>query len=251
VTLRGKVAIVTAAAGAGIGQAIAWGLATQGAAVVVSDSNAKRPFTLADDIRASCKVETLGFQCDVSKSKEVQNMVEETLNKFGRIDILINNAGIEREEVVEHMSDQDWDLIMDVILKGTFYCCRAVLPTMLRQKNGRIVNLSSVSAWAKTGSSAAYCAAKAGITGFTKALAWEVSAQGITANAIAPGFIWNEYLGHSQQAMEVFSKNKERILVGRYGNPADIANTALFLVSDEASYITGETICVSGGFHMR
>ncbi len=249
--IKGKVAIVTASAGAGIGQGVARALANHGANVVICDIHSERTPKVAIDIKNNSGVDTLPVLCDITKADDVRNMVEKTLSTFGRIDILINNAGVDRNEPVVAMSDKTWDFVISVNLKGTFHCCRAVLPTMLNQKSGRIVNMASVSAWVDIDNGAAYSASKAGIIGFTRALATEVATQGITVNAIAPGFILNDYISRVPEAMQLFEKYKDRILLGRYGTPADIANMALFLVSDEASFITGETMCVSGGFYMH
>ena len=249
--LSGKVAIVTAAAGAGIGQATARILAENGASVVVSDAHPNRPFTMADSIKEALGVSTLGVQCDVTDRAQVDDMVRKTLTSFGRIDILVNNAGTNRVSRVVDMTDEDWDLVIDVNLKGTFYGTRAVLPTMIKQGSGRIINLSSVAGWMGAADDGApYCTAKAGMQAFTKVVAHEVAEHNITANAIAPGLIPNEFLGRLYPK-EFFEEMKQKTPVKRDGKPTDIANAILFLVSDEASFITGETLCVSGGLYMR
>lgn len=249
--LSDKVAIVTAAAGAGIGQATARILAENGAHVVLSDAHPNRPFTMADSLKEACGVSTLGVQCDVTNRAQVDDMVRKTLATFGRIDILVNNAGTNRVSRVVDMTDEDWDLVIDVNLKGTFYCTRAVLPTMIKQGGGRIINLSSVAGWMGAADDGApYCTAKAGLQAFTKVVAHEVAEHNITANAIAPGLIPNEFLGRLYPK-EFFEEMKQKTPVKRDGKPADIANAILFLVSDEASFITGETLCVSGGLYMR
>jgi 3-oxoacyl-[acyl-carrier protein] reductase len=249
-----KVAIVTGAAGAGIGQGIARGLAKEGANVVVSDAHAKRPFSLAEDIARSMGVRTLGIQCDVSNLDQVNNMVTKTMDTFGRIDILINNAGVgfPGTKVVD-MSDETWDRTIDICLKGTFYCCRAVLPIMISQKNGNIVNISSTAAWevGKAGvADAPYVSAKAGVTAFTRMLAGEVGEYNIRVNGIAPAAIWNEFV--ERQFGKKYWENVSKLcLVGRYGTPDDIAKGVVFLVSDDASYITGEIMTIAGGRSMH
>ncbi len=249
--LSDKVAIVTAAAGAGIGQATARTLAENGAHVVLSDAHPNRPFTMADSLKEAFGVSTLGVQCDVTDRAQVDDMVRKTLATFGRIDILVNNAGTNRVSRVVDMTDEDWDLVIDVNLKGTFYCTRAVLPTMIKQGGGRIINLSSVAGWMGAADDGApYCTAKAGLQAFTKVVAHEVAEHNITANAIAPGLIPNEFLGRLYPK-EFFEEMKQKTPVKRDGKPTDIANAILFLVSDEASFITGETLCVSGGLYMR
>jgi len=250
--LAGKVAIVTAAAGAGIGQAVARALGREGADVVVSSRRTHhRLFEAAENIKTDFGVKTIAIQCDVSDREQVENMVRRSLDEFGRIDILVNNAGVEIVQPVADMTDEAWDQTIKVNLSGTFYCCRAVLPTMLQQKSGRIVNISSVSAWACVYSSAAYCAAKAGVLAFTKVLANEMSGRNITVNAVAPGLIWNPYLARIPGLDVSFEKVVESTPVRRKGIPEDVANAVLFLVSDDASFVTGETINVSGGAVMH
>jgi len=249
--LEGKVAIVTASAGAGIGKAAVWAMAKEGANVVVSDIHEKRIKSLAEDIKSETGKETLSVLCDVSSSKQVDNLIKETLDKFGRIDVLVNNAGREVLAQVKDMTDEQWNTVMDVCLKGTFYCCRAVLPKMIEQKSGSIINISSIAGWIGTNDGEShYCAAKAGIMAFTKCLAKEVAGHGIRANTIAPGLIMNEFLRRIYPP-EFFEKAKEMIPLGREGEPQDIANAILFLASGESSYMTGETMCLSGGMYMK
>jgi len=249
--LEGKVGIVTASAGAGIGKAAVWALAKEGANVVVTDMHEKRTKGLAEEIKAETGRDTLGILCDVSQQDQVDNLIKETLNKFGRIDILVNNAGREVLAQVKDMTDEQWDMVMDVCLKGTFRCCRAVLPTMIEQKSGSIVNIASVAGWIGTANGEShYCAAKAGIMAFTKCLAMEVSKEGVRANTIAPGLIMNEFLRRIYPP-DFFETVKPQIPLGREGRPEDIANAIVFLASDESSYMAGETMCISGGMYMK
>ncbi len=246
----GKVAVVTAAAGAGIGQAVARSLAGEGAGVVVSDAHARRPYSVAEEISREYNVKAVGIQCDVRDRRQVEAMVELALKEWGRIDILVNNAGIDRPVPVWEMDDETWNLVIDVNLKGAFNCCRAVLPVMIRQRQGRIVNLSSVVAW--TGGreeGAAYVAAKAGIQGFTRAVAGQVGEFGINVNAVAPGLAYNPFLSRVRPP-EYFEEVKRRTPLGRAGTPQDMAEAVLFLCSDRASFITGSCLCVSGGWFM-
>lgn len=248
--LSNQVAIVTGAAGAGIGQTVARTLASEGAKVVVSDAHPKRPFDIAADIQKTMGVETLGVHCDVTNSGQVNEMIKQTLEKFGRIDILVNNAGINKLSQVVDMTDETWDLVVKVNLFGTFYCSRAVLPAMIQQKYGRIVSLSSVAGWLAEGDGQThYCAAKAGIMSFTRCLAKEVAQHNIRVNAIAPGVIWNEFLARIYPP-ETTDQWPKMVPLGRVGQPADIAKVVQFLVTDASGYITGETICVSGGLFM-
>ena len=193
--LDGQVAIVTAAAGAGIGQAAARRFLSEGAELVISDAHARRVEGMATALSNEAGREVLGLEVDVTNKDQVQRMVDVALEKFGKIDILINNAGINRLEPVWEMSDETWDLVINVNLKGTFYCTRAVLPSMMERGGGCIINMSSSIGWMAEGDGEAhYAAAKAGIMGFTRAVAAEVAGKGIRVNAIAPGVIYNEFL---------------------------------------------------------
>jgi len=243
---EGKVAIVTAAAGAGIGQATVRLLAEDGASVVVSDAHQRRTMEVAEALRSE-GYKAIGIPCDVTDREQVENLVKRALEEWGRIDILVNNAGINRTAPVHEMSDEDWDTVINVNLTGTFYCTRAVLPTMIKQNYGRVVSISSTAAWATSNQNEApYCAAKAGIIAFTRCVALETAKYDITVNAIAPGFVPNPFLEkiYSRERLEW---RLSTIPKGRGAKPEEIGNVILFLVSDEGSYITGETIAVSGG----
>jgi 3-oxoacyl-[acyl-carrier protein] reductase len=245
--LQGKVAIVTASAGAGIGQAALRALAREGAGVVVADTHERRTGEVAEALKSE-GYKAIGVVCDVTDPEQVENAVKQTLSQFGRIDILVNNAGINRLQPVHEMTDENWDVVIDTNLKGTFYFTRAVLPTMIEQNYGRIVNISSIAGWSGSNQGEApYCAAKAGIMAFTRCVALETAKYDITANAVAPGFVPNPFLLkiYPPEALQAIEK---MIPKGRGANPEEIANVILFLVSPEGSYITAETIAVSGGW---
>ena len=249
--LKDKVAIVTAAAGAGIGQAAARMMAREGARVVFTDIHEERCRIVAEAVSNEYSVETMSIKCDVTNLNEVNHVVETVRDKFGRIDILFNNAGTNRPAKVADMSDDIWNLVIDVSLKGTFYFSRAVLPVMQKQKKGRIVNTTSVAGFRGLGGGHAhYAAAKAGVMAFTRCLAAEAAPYYITANTIAPSFIFNEFIPNIYPQEEI-DRMLDEIPYPRKGTPEDIANTVLFLVSDEGEYITGQTICVTGGSWMR
>ena len=249
--LKDRVALLTAAAGAGIGQAVARTMAREGAKVVVTDANPERSISVAEAIKKEYGAETLGMQCDVTSREEVEEVVHATLERFGRIDILFNNAGTNRPSHVVDIPDEVWELVINTSLRGAFYCCRAVLPTMMNQNYGRIVSVTSVAGFmGLQAGHAHYAAAKAGVMAFTRCLAMEVAPYYITANTIAPSFIYNEFIPHIYPEEEI-ERMYENIPYPRKGTPQDIANTALFLVSDEGEYITGQTICVTGGSWMR
>ncbi len=249
--LEDKVALLTAAAGVGIGQATARKFAREGAKIILTDAHPKRPFSVASEIEKEFGVETLGMQCDVNGREQIEGAIQAGLERFERIDILFNNAGINRLSPIVDMTDEVWDLVINTCLRGTFYTCRAVLPTMIKQNSGRIVNVASVAGFMGLNDGQAhYSAAKAGIMAFTRCLSLEVAPHRITANTIAPGFIYNEFLARIYPEEEIRRMNED-IPYPRKGTPEDIANIALFLCSEEGEYVTGQTICATGGSFMR
>jgi len=236
-----RVAIVTGG-GRGIGQAIALKLAEVGATVVVSDIVDAEP--VAAEIRSMGR-QALAVSIDVSLSADVDRLVETVMSTYGRIDILVNNAGITRDHLLMRLSEEDWDSVLTVNLKSVYLCTRAVLCHMMKQRWGRIISMSSIVGVAGNVGQANYTAAKAGIIGFTRSVAKEVASRGITANAIAPGFIDTKM---TQQIAE--SRRQEvakHIPVGYIGTPRDIAEAVAFLASEEARYITGQVLNVDGG----
>ncbi len=245
--LEGKIAVVTGAA-RGIGRGIALELAACGAHIAMldrSDSDAARA-TLAD-IRA-LGVRGERYLCDVSQSDTVTAAATAVLRDFGRVDILVNNAGVTRDKLLLSMTEEDFDFVTDINLKGTFLVTKAFLRPFLRQKYGRIINITSVVGLSGNPGQANYVASKAGIIGLTKTVAKEYAARGITCNAIAPGFISTAMTdAMPADAREAMLKT---IPSARPGTVADIAHTAAFLASDHAAYITGEVIRVDGGLAM-
>ena len=245
--LDGRVAIVTAGAGAGIGQATARRMAEEGAKVVVTDAHARRVEEVASALSNELGKEFLGLEVDVRNVDDVTRMVDATLERHGQIDILMNNAGINKLSPVWEMDDETWRLVIDVNLTGTFNCMRAVLPHMIERKSGAIVSMSSSAGWIGGGDGEAhYSAAKAGVMGLTRAVAAEVGPHGIRVNAIAPGLIYNEFLDRIYPK-EFFERYAKRVPLGRVGQPADVADLAVFLASDMSRYITGEVVSISGG----
>ncbi len=247
--LKGKTAVVTGS-GRGIGREVALSLAREGANVVVVSRNQKEIESVAKEIKA-LKVKALCVKTDVSSFKDVNLLVEKTMKEFGRIDILVNNAGIFESSLLSQMTEEQWDRMISVDLKGVFNCTRAVINHMIKQKYGKIVNISSIAGTALGfPGSTHYSSSKAGIIGFTQSLAMEVAQHGINVNSIAPGVIKTSMVMNalSEKELEVFSKH---IPVGRIGKPEDIANTALFLASDDSAYITGQTITVDGGLVIK
>jgi len=242
--LSNRVAIVTGS-GRGIGQAIALKLAEVGATIVINDiGEASSINSVAAEIRAMNR-ESLAILADVSLSSDVDRLVEETIATFGKVDILVNNAGITRDQLVLRMSDEDWDKVINVNLKSVFLCTRAVLKHMIKQRWGRIISIASIIGIVGNPGQANYASAKAGIIGFTRTIAKEVASRGITANAIAPGFIDT---GMTQQLKEDWKEElKRRIPLGYFGTPRDVAEVVAFLASEEARYITGQVLNVDGG----
>jgi len=245
--LTGKVAVVTGA-GRGIGRAIALKLSKLGASVVINyRSSIKEAQELIDEIKSNGG-NAEAVQGDVSSLEDAEKVVKFAVEKFGRLDILVNNAGITKDTLLLRMKEEDFDKVLEVNLKGVFNCTKHASAIMLKQKSGRIINISSVIGLIGNAGQANYAAAKAGIIGFTKSIAKELGGRGITVNAIAPGFI-------STDMTEVLSdKVKEKLLesvpLRKLGSPEDVANLAGFLASDNASYITGQVINVDGGMVM-
>ncbi|MEM3587735.1 MAG: SDR family NAD(P)-dependent oxidoreductase, partial [Candidatus Jordarchaeaceae archaeon] len=236
-------------AGQGIGREIALHLAKNGAKVVVADITDKM-LEVVNEIK-SLGSQGLAVKCDVSKMEEVEDMVTETVKAFGRIDILVNNAGIYPSKPFLEMTEQDWDRVLNINLKGTFHCIRAVAPKMVSQKYGKIINISSM-AGSTIGfpHQAHYSASKAGIVGLTKTLALEFAPFGININAIAPGPIipTKTITVDNVEAMEQVRKI---IPIGRMGLPEDVANLVLYLASDESSFMTGQCIVLDGGYSVQ
>ena len=243
-----KVAIVTAAAGAGIGSSISRQLAEDGLEVVITDAHKRRCGELATDLSEKHGRKFLPKYLDVTDFEAVGGVVEEVMEKYGRLDVLINNAGWNKLEPLAEMSRDTWLKCLDVDLNGTFNCMRHVLPNMIKQGSGIIVNISSIAAWeASTEHGAAYSAAKAGILAMTRVAAAENGKHGIRVNAVSPGLIYNDFLRriYPEEFFEGYAEN--RSLVGRVGKPQDVADMVSFLVGEKASYITGEVFTVSGG----
>ena len=247
--LQGRSAIVTGSA-RGIGAGIAKRLASDGAKVAVIDLNQEACLETVREIEAQGGT-AIALGCDVSNADQVQTAVAKVAEEFGGVDILVNNAGITRDNLLFKMTEDDWDMVMNVHLKGSFLCSRAAQKYMVEKKYGKIVNLSSVSALGNRGQ-ANYSAAKAGLQGFTRTLAIELGPFNININAVAPGFIDTEMTRQTALRMgldpEDFKKGAAaRIPLRRVGVPADIANVIAFLVSDDASYVSGQIIYVNGG----
>lgn len=244
--LEGKVALVTGGA-QGIGRAIGLLLAQKGATIVISDINIQKAEETAQEIEALGQ-KAMAVQVDVANFQEVEKMVDAIVEKFSRIDILVNNAGITRDKLILRMSEEDWDSVIRINLKGTFNCTKAALKYMSRQRSGKIVNIASVVGMMGNAGQANYSASKAGIIGFTKTIAREFAQRGINVNAIAPGYIQTPMTDVLPE--KVKEELKRLIPMERLGQPEDVAQAVLFLVSEASSYITGQVLNVNGGIYM-
>jgi len=246
--LDNKVAVVTGGA-QGIGKAIAELLAQRGAHVVVADINLEKAQATAQAITTCTGQCAIAVQTNVVDSASTQAMIDRTMEEFGRIDILVNNAGTTRDNLIMRMSDADWDLVLGINLKGAFNCSKAAVRPMMKQRYGRIINISSVSGLAGQAGQTNYSSSKAGLIGFTKALAKEVGSRGITVNAVAPGFVPTDLTN------DLLAKVQDEAIkmtpLGRLGSVEDVAYAVAFLVSDEASFITGQVLSVDGGLAMQ
>ncbi len=242
--LTGRAALITGSS-RGIGRAIALQLARQGASIAVNYlSNEEAAKEVQATIR-SYEGQAVLLQGDISKPEQAERVVNMAQEAFGRLDILVNNAGFNRDTLLLRMSVQDWDEVMATNLRATFLCTKSAVRHMLRQRWGRIVNIGSVSGIAGNAGQANYAAAKAGLIGFTKAVAREMGSRSITANVIAPGLVRTELTEAVHQ--EIVDMAMQRIFVGRLGTPEDIAACVAFIASEEASYISGQVLVVDGG----
>lgn len=245
--LTDKIAVVTGAS-RGIGREIAVTLAAKGAVVIVNyNGSAARAQEVVKEIEeAGGRAEAV--QCNVSEYDKAAELMSYVVKKYGRVDILVNNAGITRDNLLMKMSEEDFDAVIATNLKGAFNCIKHISRQMLKQKAGRIINISSVSGVMGNVGQANYCASKAGIIGITKSVARELASRGITSNAVAPGFIDTEMTEVLSDTVK--TAVTEQIPMKHFGSTKDIANTVAFLASDEAGYITGQVICVDGGMAM-
>ncbi|HCZ2600015.1 TPA: 3-oxoacyl-[acyl-carrier-protein] reductase [Staphylococcus aureus] len=242
-----KSALVTGAS-RGIGRSIALQLAEEGYNVAVNYAGSKeKAEAVVEEIKAK-GVDSFAIQANVADADEVKAMIKEVVSQFGSLDVLVNNAGITRDNLLMRMKEQEWDDVIDTNLKGVFNCIQKATPQMLRQRSGAIINLSSVVGAVGNPGQANYVATKAGVIGLTKSAARELASRGITVNAVAPGFIVSDM--SDALSDELKEQMLTQIPLARFGQDTDIANTVAFLASDKAKYITGQTIHVNGGMYM-
>ena len=245
--LENKVALVTGAS-RGIGKAIALDLASNGASIAVNYAgNEAKANEVVDEIKANGG-NAIAIKADVSNGDEVQAMIKEVLNEFGQLDILVNNAGITRDNLLMRMKDSEWDDVIDTNLKGVFLCTKAVTRQMMKQRNGRFINITSVVGVSGNAGQANYVAAKAGVIGLTKTTAKELASRNITVNAVAPGFITTDMTDELNE--DIKADLLKQIPLATLGEPSDIANVVTFLASEKSKYITGQTLHVNGGMVM-
>ncbi|QGQ46890.1 3-oxoacyl-[acyl-carrier-protein] reductase [Metabacillus sediminilitoris] len=245
--LENKVALVTGAS-RGIGRAIAIDLAKNGASVAVNYAGSEaKANEVVDEIKANGG-NAFAIKADVSNSDEVGQMIKEVINQYGQLDILVNNAGITRDNLLMRMKDTEWDDVINTNLKGVFLCTKGVTRQMMKQRNGRIINIASVVGVSGNPGQANYVAAKAGVIGLTKTTAKELASRNITVNAVAPGFITTDMTDELSE--EIKSELLKQIPLATLGEPSDIANVVTFLASEKSKYITGQTLHVNGGMVM-
>jgi 3-oxoacyl-[acyl-carrier protein] reductase len=245
-SLKDKVALVTGAS-QGIGRDTALELAQAGAKVAVAARNEEKLATLVNDV-AAAGGEAIAVRMDVAEAEQVKAGFKQVLEKFGRLDILVNNAAITRDGLAMRMKQDDWEAVIRTNLTGAHLCIQQALPTMMKARAGRIINIASVVAQMGNAGQANYVAAKAGLIGLTKAIAIEISSRNITVNAVAPGFIETPMTDVLDD--KVKEELKTRIPLGRMGSPRDVAAAIVFLASDEAGYITGHVLDVNGGMYL-
>ena len=237
---EGKTVIVTGSA-RGIGRAIAEKFAEMGARVVISDLDQQQ----VEQVAAEIGNDAIGIVANVTSGEDIENLFGQVKKKYGNIDVVVNNAGVTRDTLMIRMDEKDWDMVLDINLKGSFLVTKTAARIMMKQRFGRIINISSIVGINGNAGQVNYSASKAGILGLTKSAAKELATRGITVNAVAPGYIATEMTGAlSEQAKSAFL---DRVLIKRPGSPEDVASAVLFLASDEASYITGQVLAVDGG----
>ncbi|MCQ9207671.1 MAG: 3-oxoacyl-[acyl-carrier-protein] reductase [Omnitrophica bacterium] len=241
--LKNKVTIITGGA-RGIGKAIALKFAEEGSDIAICDVNADTLNVAREEIEAKGRSVLTG-KVDVTKLEDVQKFIQKVLDKFSKIDILINNAGITRDGLLVRMSDADWDAVLSVNLKGTFNCTKVVAKSMMKSRAGRIVNIASIIGIVGNGGQANYAASKGGVIAFTKSIAKELASRNINVNAVAPGFIETDMTAKLSE--DVRNRIMKQVPLAKLGSPDDVANVALFLVSDASNYITGQVVQVDGG----
>ena len=242
--LKGQVALVTGAS-RGIGEVIALHLAKEGVKVAVNYHTGAEAASMVVSAITSAGGEALPVGADVSQEKDTISMVDQVIQTWGQLDILVNNAGITRDKLLIRMTAEEWDAVINVNLRGAYICTKTALPHMIRRRRGRIVNISSIVGVSGNPGQANYAASKAGLIGFTKAMAREVASRNITVNAVAPGYITTTMV--QQLSDEVQKRILDKVPMARFGTPEDVAETVVFLCTDSAGYITGQVIGIDGG----
>lgn len=246
IDLKGKTAVITGSA-RGIGRAIAEALAEAGANVVISDINQEASDATAKEIADKYQVEAIGVTANVAKKAETDELINKAIEKFGQIDIMVNNAGITKDNLLMRMSEDEWDAVLTVNLKGVFNGIQSVTRPMMKARSGKIINIASVVGITGNAGQANYSAAKAGVIGLTKTTARELAARGVNVNAVAPGFIATDMT--DKLSDEVKENINTRIPFGKMGTAQDVANAVRFLSSEDAAYITGQVVNVCGGMN--
>ena len=245
--LKGQIAVITGSA-QGIGRSIAEALALEGCSIVVSDINEALALQTANEIAEKYKVETFSVAANVAVFEQCENLIQKSIDKFSKINILINNAGITKDNLILRMSEQEWDSVISVNLKGVFNCIKAASRAMLKSRSGRIVNIASVVGQMGNAGQANYSASKGGVIALTKTCAREFASRNINVNAVAPGFIKTAM---TEKLTDEAKKNlSDQIPLGRLGESQDIANAVVFLCTEDSSYITGQVIAVNGGMYL-